>query len=368
MTTINRKCAYPDINPTLRLTNGQLPMKNHIQQFDQLLKDIGLLRTATVGQLDTTNIPDLDLTQCFSNLSAYWNYNTTQAVFYAPLEYSFDDSLQATNPVVIKFEFFYFRPEIRTVLNTLEMPHFGVKITISGQTNTIVLWQVPSFVSPTVGSTYSQSFPIGNYYTMYANQESYICYDKLKGYLYINYCPSFKYSLTAGTSSYIPLKSSVHLLISRSRDNTNSITNSYIKVIGQVPNTLYTSTITNYGGGSIYNLTDSSCFYFYISPYSAAYSLYQSDVGFQTPLNATVNYNNGRFYTYMTMDYDGSNTALKYDPYVLIGHKDMSTARTGLIYSIKINDTETKNFLCISQADTGGYPYSANQVLLVYYN
>lgn len=367
MTTINRKCTYPDVNPNLRKSGGQLPFKNHIKEFDQLLKDIGLIRTTTTGQLDTNNIEDLDLSLCFTSLSSYWNYNTNQSVWYAPLEYAFDDSLQSLYPVIIKFEFFFFRAHIRTILDVTEMPHFGCRITISGQVTPIVLWQIPSFHASLSPST-SQTWTLNNYATIYKNRESYICYDKQKGYLYINYCPSLRYTLGGQSTASIPLNSSIHLLINRSKDNFNNITDDYIKVISQIPNTNYNAsfTYTTNSNGSL--STNRSVFYYYISPYAPPTPLYQSDIGFQTPYSATINYNNGQFYTYMTTNYDASNSALKYDPFVLIGNKDMSTALTGLIYNIKINDTETKKYLCISQDDTGGYPYSANQVMLVYYN
>ena len=70
----------------------------------------------------------------------------------------------------------------------------------------------------------------------------------------------------------------------------------------------------------------------------------------------------------MTNLYNPSTLYPIYDPFVLIGNSSMMTGYTGLIYSVQLNESEEKNYLVISHNDTGGYPYSNQQCLLIYYN
>ena len=55
MTAITRKITYPQTPLTFRAAGGQDIVKQFLIEFDQLLKDAGLIRSVEAGQLDLSS-------------------------------------------------------------------------------------------------------------------------------------------------------------------------------------------------------------------------------------------------------------------------------------------------------------------------
>lgn len=372
MTAITRLCQYPVTGPGFRTSlTSQNSIKQYIRDFDMLMLDAGLLKSTLANQLDTLNIPTLDVSPCFTSNAQRWNFDNNQAVYYAPLEYVFDDT---GAPFTIRFEFFYYRPNARATTANLanEIPFFGCKVSIINSAYTQVLWQIPySARSSSPESSLTQVFD--SYTLLYPMRKSMICYDKNLGYLYLNLCPDTRISLNFSQTGNNPTLSGIHLLISRSKNGNNQITGDFLRVIAQkdritdlgativssYPTT--TSTLTS-------GILPTSAFYSYTVPFSPSAAIYQSDTQFQVPFDSTLFYKNGEFVMQMSTIYDPVNQIPVYDQFVLIGNRAISTGQTGSVISINVNDTEVKNYLIISQTDTGGFIFNANQVLLVYFN
>ena len=368
MTAIARKITYPQTSLNFRSAGGQDIIKQFLIEFDQLLKDSGLIRSVEAGQLDlTTSISDLAMTNVFdsaNSATAIFDLATTTGtpqVSYAPLIYLFDDSLQATDPVKLKFEFFYFRANKKTTLDGTEVPLFGVKITNTYKGYDQVNYQ-HMFVGQYTGDdagTYN-AFPQKGY-LLHNGLNSLVCYEKTSGYLYLNICPGARMSSRYGTIEN-PVNSVVHITLSRNRNLAGSITNKNLTYI--VQSSIFAANAGGINGTSTYN--------YVAKPNWADYTIhasgiYQSTAQLQTPFNASAYYKQGSFYTWATTAYDPVEQKLYYNPFILIGNNIMAAGSTGLIYEMEIGGV-SKNYLCISQVDTGGYPYHVDQCLLVYFN
>lgn len=374
MATIDRLCQYPVYNSNFRKPGGQDTFKQHIKDLDTLLKDIGLVRTALENQLDVDNIDDLDISLCFTSLTSVWQWNTNQAVYYKPIEYGFNDALQGINPVTIKFEFFFFRFNIRvSTLNPNDCPYFGCKITVSNGLYQQVIWQHPFMYRNTYnnGNTFDNQWPIHDLRSVYNNRKSNVCYDKDKGYFFLMYCPDFRYNLLISNQNP-PSMPLILLSVSRSRNSNGEPTTDYLRLVNIISQQI-TSSDGNYGNYGNANMTryDSNrqMYYSYVLSGRASVDIYESNTQFQVPYNANTYYNNGEYYTYMSLIYNTNEKIPVYDPFILIGNKVMAGYETSTLYNIKLNDFETKKYLAISGGDTGGgYPYASSQCLLMYYN
>ena len=368
MATIERLCQYPIFDSNFRKPGGQDTFKKHIKDLDTLLKDIGLVRTSLENQLDVDNIDDLDISLCFTSLNSVWQWNTSQAVFYKPIEYGFNDSLQGTRPVTIKFEFFFFRFNRRTSLNPNDNPYFGCKVTVSNGVYTQSIWQHPYVSRSGYDDASYDNWPIYDLRSVYNNRKSMVCYDKEKGYFFLMYCPDYRYNLLSGANNP-PAFPCLFLMVERSHNSNGAITTDYTRFIGTISAT-NTDGSGYYYGNSYLSKYDSNRqgFYSFVLCGSPSVDIYESNVQFQVPYNANTYYNNGNYYTYMSVIYNSKEKIPEYDPYVLIGNKIMGGYETSTIYNIKLNDQETKKYLAISQNDMTGYPYSSTQCLLMYYN
>ncbi len=369
---IIRNCAYPVIGPNLRKPGGQGQIAQHIMDFDRLMLDAGLVRSTSPNQLDVSNIPELDLTVTYTIASpnimstVMWSYanNTIRAAYHLPLEYIFVDSLQSIAPIKLKFEFFYFSPHKRMFVSTevsaAMVPYFGCKMTVSfNGTDSIVYNHLPYSATTTGSGGTFDTWPVETIQSVYTQKKSIVCYDQETGYFYLNYCPGHRNSLLVGLTN--PVASSFHLVISRSKDVNNTITQDYIRHI--YVNSLKNDTGTSAYSSTSYNITPNS---FFTASVISSLGIYSSDTQFQTPNNAGTYSGKYEYYTYMSYVYNQSNALPEYDPFILIGNKNMASGDSNLFYDIKVNSTETKKYLAISQADNWGYPYHADQILLVY--
>ena len=218
------------------------------------------------------------------------------------------------------------------------------------------------FVGQYTGATAGMynAFPQKDY-LLHNGLNSLVCYEKTSGYLYLNICPGARLTTRYGATEN-PLNSTVHIMMSRNRDLAGSITNKNLTYIVQ------SSMFAASGGanpiGATYNYVVKSNWADYTIHASG---IYQSTAQLQTPFNASAYYKQSSFYTWATTAYDPVEQKLYYNPFILIGNNIMSAGSTGLIYEME-RDGITKNYLCISQLDTGGYPYHVDQCLLVYFN
>lgn len=372
---IIRNCAYPVINEKIRDVGGQDPLKQHIKDFTKLLLDVGLVRSVLPDQLDVNNIPDLDLNVVFPNdvtvTNLYWNFDNVRAVYHKPIEFAFVDSLQAASPVKIKFEFFFFSPHRRTFVSVEEnkkfRPYFGCKTTVSNGIFSQINWDILPYSATQIGTaTAYNSWPIDTIQLLYTQKKSIVCYNSDTGYFYLNHCPTTRYNLDIGNSTnLIPITSCFHMCVSRSKDNNGNISSNFLRYITKKEiYSLSNSSALNASG--TYNISKASNFYSRIISYNPTVALYESHEQFITPNNAATYSGNNQYFTYMSYAYNSSTKVPEYDPYVLIGNKAMSTAESNLFYDIKVNNSETKKYVCVSQDDTYGYPYNVNQVLLFY--
>lgn len=370
MATIDRLCTYPVFNAHFRKPGGQDTIKRFIKDFDTLMRDAGLVRTALENQLDVDNIDDLNIDLCFTNVTgSCWNYNNDQAVYYAPLEYGFNDSLQASSPVTLKFEFFYFRYNYRSSVNPNDVPYFGCKITVSNNMSTQVIWQHP-WITKNWYANHDWNWPIHDLRSVFNEKKSNICYEKDKGYLFLNLCPDYRYNIS-GADIAGPTFPIIMMCVGRSKDMNGNITSDYIRLIHRWHYTNTQNTTSNswaYGSSNFRATSDRSALSSYVLSGRPSVDIYESNIQFQVPYNASTYYNQGNYYTYMTPIYDTNNKIPVYDPFILIGNKIMGGYETASIYNIKLNDNETKKYLAISQTDISGYPYHSNQCILVYYN
>lgn len=299
MTAIARKITYPQTPLTFRAAGGQDIVKQFLIEFDQLLKDAGLIRSVEAGQLDlSSSISDLAMTNVFdsaNSATAIFDLTTTTGtpqVSYAPLIYLFDDSLQSTDPVKLKFEFFYFRANKKTTLDGTEVPLFGVKITNTYKGYDQVNYQ-HMFVGQYTGGTDGtyNAFPQKDY-LIHNGLNSLICYEKTSGYLYLNICPGARMSSRYGAIEN-PLNSVVHITLSRNRDLAGSITNKNLSYIVQRQLVAVSATLTFTSSG--YNYVATTIWLDYTIHTSGIYS---STNQLQTPFNASAYYKQGSFYTW----------------------------------------------------------------------
>lgn len=360
------------INYTIRQAGGQNYIKQYIKDLDTLLKDVGLLRTVTAGQLDVNNIPDLDIDSIFAVNGSFWNFNTTKSAWHQPIEYGFNDALQASSPVIIKFEFFFFCPNYYTIPHPVtNRPYFGCKVTVSTSSNSQVIWQLLPFTASQSSSTNANTWPLSDIILVSSNRNSLICYNKDKGYLYLNYCPDARYNLiygnpsTTGSHNQYPTNSCIHLLVERSR-NVTGPTPDYIRVVSTAPQ--FSNGNASYGGGSFTSNPNKNIFYSYVITASPSFAVYESSQQFSVPLNADTYSKDGKHFIYMSTIYDVITQSPTSDPFVLIGSARLPSGTSTTTYDVNINSNETKTYLALSTTDNGGYPYNVNQCLLVYFD
>lgn len=369
MATIDRLCTYPIFNNATRDPGGQNTIKEFIKDLDTLLTDAGLVRTISSDHLDVDDIDDIDLSTLYTNINDYWNYNRNQSAFYKPIEYNFDDELQTIDPIKIKFEFFYFRYNKLTAANVnISVPLFGVYITVSNSRYSQSFWQTPYVCRSGYDIGHDTGFQTNRYRTLNDSRVSNICYDKDKGYLLLNICPGFRFT-NIGPDQPAPTIPIIFLCVHRSHDKDGNITKDFIRLIARNNYTINTTSNGWYYNSSYFRHSISrNAMLSYVLSYYSSIDIYESNTQFQVPYNVENFYNNTNYYTYMSTIYDVNNRIPVYDPFVLIGNTVMAGFESTSIYNIKLNDNETKNYLAISQYDMCGYPYHANQCLLMYYN
>lgn len=203
MAKIIRNIPYPKLDD---LYTSQQELKNCIKSIDQMFLDAGLQRSADSGQLDTNNIPDLDL-QWFhaagQNTGALYplQNGTTNRTYidYAPLVYMYTDTLHSTKPVYIKLLFRLCRCDAYHASKTKYLytliPNINIASSMNGSGNVQIsmLNSDPNVYIQTLPViTYTSTATILLHKFLTTSNNSFVYYNESKGLFYCNILPNYK--------------------------------------------------------------------------------------------------------------------------------------------------------------------------------
>lgn len=350
------------INDALYQSQDQI--KRVIKQFDDAMKAAGLVRSSDNGQLDTTNIPNLDILNGVVVEKSSGFYRTTGTfVQYQPLIYCFADTLQATRPIYIKITFeigrYRYYPSTNLPANTVPTVPLALTTFINvGNTtdgngnisNPMIFYHGP--ISVCTDANYNTKY-YG--FTNYMNRNSIINYQKEKGLLHINVCPGYRVGSTYDTG-----------LINGVNNNMN---NSLVKLIVF---RLNDDTIGVFGAGGATNRTNSDIPVQYLFRYLNGTTLVSDTTPFTVSgfYNTTASYVNGKIVLAPINGYDPVKKLMVRYPYILLGSSADTGYITGANLQVNLSSTEKYNYYVYSGIDSG-FSFASNtnsqsQNLLIY--
>lgn len=353
---------YPDLmNHKIYTTQDQI--KSVIKQFDTAMIHVGLVRSTDTGQLDTDNIPDLDI-KTGLNISGDMDYYRSNGTYlqYLPLLYCFSDTAQTTSPVYIKVLFEIGRINGRYYQNVPPNAEFKYAAFLG------VTWQVgnatdgnsniPNPVTYYAGAysgtgQYNYNYQVTNH-TNYAYQNSVIHFDKEKGILMVNVCPGYRVGTNenrdfVNTTDMTLNNSLVNMLIFRADNETIGTLGYETTGMINTPSPPIRKLFRFITKNKIYN--DNNNF-----AVSGFYSDRPSTVNGKiilTPLNAMNAY---------------TNTMIRV-PHILVSSRADTGNNNGMNMNVIINENEKYNYYTYSPIESGfqftsSYGYSQN--LMIY--
>lgn len=221
---------YPSYQPSV-LWNDQTSFKNAIIDFDTAMKAAGLTRSNLPGQLDVTNIPDLDSSILARNkvhpqYTSFWqttsenyvNMSDSPCLQHLPLIYTFSDEQQSTNPIYIAF---YFSLVVTTPIMTAYQHEVNfapfVKCHVSNRSDFSNKFNFFNSKSSYNGNINESVLKVISRKDFTTESDSIISYNNEKGVLYIDLCPGICFIQAAGAlvDVYYMKTSLFKILISR---------------------------------------------------------------------------------------------------------------------------------------------------------
>lgn len=352
---------YPFVDvKTLSNIGGQDKCKQFIYDFNSAMLNIGLVRSADAGQLDVDNISDVSFTGLVDNTTVYPAANNSSCtVFYAPIIYIFTDSLQASAPITLKYEFGFGKTLMH---NSSTQPTlaacFITRLTITFKTQTFTFDSAPHLLySSNTNASTAINIANGNYFTRYIDKNSAASYNADKGYLFLNICPNITFNSDYYTQYNAYPNSFIGFVLQRSMVD-NAPTGDYISLINfnsyVSNNTIANSaaiSATSYSRRIINSSSTSSTF----------------TTSFQLPTSSVSFMKNGQYYVGMSTQLDINNNIPVYDPYVLLINS-AGALQSNIIYDVNISDSESYQYITIANNDICSYPFNNANGLLVYFS
>lgn len=353
---------YPDLmNHKIYTTQDQI--KSVIKQFDTAMIHVGLVRSSDTGQLDTNNIPDLDI-KTGLNISGSMDYYRSNGTYvqYLPLVYCFTDDAQATSPIYIKIIFEIARINGRYYQYVPANAEFkfaailGTTWQVGNSTDGISNIQNPVtyYAGPfSASGQYNYNYQVTNQ-TNYSYQNSVIHFNKEKGILMVNVCPGYRVGVSDNIShvneSDMNLNNSlVNILVFRVDDET-------IGTLG------YESTNTMGIGGQpirkVFRFITKNKIYNDDRAFSVS--------GFYSDRPSIVN---GKIILTPLNGINAFNNTMVRVPHILVSSRADTGNNNGMNMNVIINENEKYNYYTYSPIESGFQfttPWGYSQNLMIY--
>ena len=348
---------YPELSDN-RLYESQDQLKRVIKQFDDAMITAGVVRAPDIGQLDTNNIPDLDILNGLNVRNTSFFPAVGSFIEYLPLIYCFTDTLQTTSPIYIKIVFIVARMRPKVAADATGPAKYPLQIfkrleVSNGSDGKSTLSNPMSFVTGAL--SFSSDTNVNNKITSLTNhgyRNSIINYQKEKGILHLNICPIYRVVNSAAPAELNWTTNSPHLiqlLVWRVNDTTIG---AFANLSEHTPNPTSSNVIPvfNYrSGGS--NYRDSA---------------HTSVIGYY---NAESSYVNGKIVTAPLNSFDPIERMTIRNPSILTGAIADTGSLSGANFNVIINEEpkETYNYYTLCARDSGfDYGGTTRVNLLIY--
>lgn len=302
---------------------------------DFFTNTLGLAQTDDSGQIDFTNISDLNIKSIYdkSTTSRFTSFSYGYAV------YEFTDELQSEYPIYIKLQFNMIDGSYNTNASYRSRTYFSVVINVMGQTdgsgNSV---SGAMNLGYTLSPMFATSSNNANNFSNTLN-DSYGFFDKQEGRLFFCLCPTM-YKGSADSVYTAPLGT---FYVERSKDSSNVVNEQYVMV-------------QSYSRGTWDSATVNRQFNTYFSTYDAV--TYNSSLCSYVPMDGITTNTGMRYNIFRTISVNPRTKEITANSNVL-SYYDADIPCSGIEVDVRLSDLETRRYITVSPTTTRTYTYNA---------